>query len=201
MSRDYGFCQTSGSARTSPQTKNYPTPKSKSAEVENLGWTLLRWQFLRYIWSPLSYRVICCCLVAKSCPTLCDSMDCSPPGSSLHGILQARILEWVAIPFSRGSSWPRDWTRVSCIGTQILYHWAIWEAPTELSEISKLERPCRPTLLPGEAIWAEHLSIFLLWAENSTEGVGGSKKIHQFSFYQAFRKITFLLQKKLHELH
>ena len=51
-------------------------------------------------------------------------MDCSPPGSSVHEILQARILEWVAIPFSRGSSWPRDWTGVSCIGKQILYHWA-----------------------------------------------------------------------------
>ena len=44
--------------------------------------------------------------VAPSCPTLCDSMDCSPPGSSVHGILQERILEWVAIPFSRGSSRP-----------------------------------------------------------------------------------------------
>ena len=47
-------------------------------------------------------------LVTQSYPTLCDSMDCSPSGSPVHGILQARILEWVAIPFSRGSSWPRD---------------------------------------------------------------------------------------------
>ena len=47
-------------------------------------------------------------LVAQSCPTLCNHMDCSPPGFSVHGTLQARILEWVAIPFSRGSSWPRD---------------------------------------------------------------------------------------------
>ena len=53
--------------------------------------------------------------VTRSCPTLCDSVDCSPPGSSIHGILQARILEWVAISFSRGSSWPRDWAQVSCI--------------------------------------------------------------------------------------
>ena len=45
----------------------------------------------------------------------CDAMDCSPPGSSVHGILQARILEWVAIPFSRGSLQPRDRTHVSCI--------------------------------------------------------------------------------------
>ena len=47
-------------------------------------------------------------LVAESCPTLCDPMDCSPPASSVHGILQARILEWVAMPSSRGSSRPRD---------------------------------------------------------------------------------------------
>ena len=55
------------------------------------------------------------CLVAQLCPTLCDPMDCSPPGSSVHGILQARILEWVAISFSRGSSSPRDQTQVSCV--------------------------------------------------------------------------------------
>ena len=50
-----------------------------------------------------------------SCIWLCDSTDCSPPGFSVHEIFQARILEWVAIPFSRGSSWTRDWTQVSCI--------------------------------------------------------------------------------------
>ena len=59
-------------------------------------------------------------------------MDCSPPSSSVHGLFQARILEQVAISSSRGSSWPRDWTRVSCISScidrQILYHCAIWEA-------------------------------------------------------------------------
>ena len=50
-----------------------------------------------------------------SCPTLCDPLDCSPPGSFVHGILQARTLEWVAISFSRGSSPPRDWTPISCL--------------------------------------------------------------------------------------
>ena len=49
---------------------------------------------------------ICCCLITKSCPTLCDPMDCSPSGSSVHGLSQARILEWVAISFSKGSSLP-----------------------------------------------------------------------------------------------
>ena len=48
--------------------------------------------------------LILCVFVAQFCPTLCDTVECSPPGSSVHGILQARILEWVAIPFSRGSS-------------------------------------------------------------------------------------------------
>ena len=57
--------------------------------------------------------------------TVCDPVDCSPPGSSVHGILQAKIVEWVAISFSRGSSLPRNQTNisyVSCIGEQVLYH-------------------------------------------------------------------------------
>ena len=64
-------------------------------------------------------------LVTQSCLTLCDSMDCSPPGSSVPGILQARILEWVAMFSSRGSSRPRDQTHVSdvsCIGKGVLNH-------------------------------------------------------------------------------
>ena len=51
-----------------------------------------------------------------------------PPGSSVLGIFQARILGWVAIPFSRGPFWPRDWTQVPCIFRWVLYHWATWEA-------------------------------------------------------------------------
>ena len=65
---------------------------------------------------------------AQSCPTLCNPTDCGPPGSSVHGIFQARILEWVAICSSRGSSPPRDWTHfccVSCIAEDclLLSHW------------------------------------------------------------------------------
>ena len=77
----------------------------------------------------LSSSCVHVCSVAQSCPTLCNSMDCSPPGSSVHGISQARILEWVAISCHRGSSWPRDWTCVSwvsCTGKLILCHWATW---------------------------------------------------------------------------
>ena len=61
------------------------------------------------------FLISVCVLVAQSCPTLCDPMDCSPPGSSVHGILQAGTLGWVATSFSRGSSRPRDQTCVSCI--------------------------------------------------------------------------------------
>ena len=74
----------------------------------------------------------CACSICQGCPTLFDPEDCCLPGSSVHGISQASILEWGAISSSRGSSWPRDGTWVSCIsciGRRILYHWATWEAP------------------------------------------------------------------------
>ena len=71
------------------------------------------------------------CIYALSCPALCGPMDCSPPSSSVHGIIPAKILEWVVISSSKRSSWPRDWTWVSCIyciGWWILNRWAHWEA-------------------------------------------------------------------------
>ena len=63
-------------------------------------------------------------LVAQSCPTLCDPMDCSPPGSSVHKIFQARIVECIAISFSRGSFQPRDQTWVSCTAGRFFTDWA-----------------------------------------------------------------------------
>ena len=75
-----------------------------------------------------------CCSVIQSCLTLYDPINCSPPGSSLHEIFQARILEQVVISSSR-SVWFRDHTCarcVSCIGGQILYHWTTWEVPKVL---------------------------------------------------------------------
>ena len=71
----------------------------------------------------------CCCLVAKLWPTLCNLINCSLLSSSVHGISQARVLEWVPTSFSRGYSEPRDQTWVSWIGRRIPYHWATWEAP------------------------------------------------------------------------
>ena len=63
----------------------------------------------------------------QSCLTLCDPMDCSLPGSSVHGVLQARILEWVAMPSSKGSSQPRNRTYVSSTAGRFFTHWATWE--------------------------------------------------------------------------
>ena len=68
----------------------------------------------------------------STCSVMCQlivTLDCSLPGSSVQGISQARILEWVAISFSRWSSQPRDLTCLFCIVRQILYHWATWEVP------------------------------------------------------------------------
>ena len=70
--------------------------------------------------------------VAQLCPTFCN-----PMGYTVHGILQARILEWVAFPFSKGSSWPRNWTRVSCVAGRFFTNWAIREAPVLWSPVIK----------------------------------------------------------------
>ena len=93
--------------------------------------------------------MVCYCLVAKSCPTLCNSKDGSPPGSSVCGISQARIQEWVAISSSRRSSRPRNWTCISCIGRRIFYHWATWEAQ-RLNRYTYMEN--------GMFIWNTNLS-------------------------------------------
>ena len=74
-------------------------------------------------------------LVAQLCLTLCDPMNCSPPGSSVHWVFQARILEWVAIPFSRGSSQPRGQTQVSCPMGEFFTIWATREARLGLAQI------------------------------------------------------------------
>ena len=104
--------------------------------------------------------------VAQSGPTLCDPMDCSPPGSSVHGTVQARILEWVAIPFSRGSSQPRDWIEVSCIAGSFSVSWATKEINKESMAFHWLS-PCQVRrgvfLLPVE-LWYSHRAweLFLL---------------------------------------
>ena len=77
----------------------------------------------------LGENCCCCYLVAQSCLTLCDPMDCSLPGSSVHGSSQARILEWVVISFSRESSWSRDRTQVFCLAGNFFFFFFTTEWP------------------------------------------------------------------------
>ena len=81
----------------------------------------------------LSPGMCVCVLVVQSCLTLCNLMDCSPPGSSAMRILQARTLEWVPIPFFRGSSQPRGWTQVFHIASRFFIIWATREAHSEVN--------------------------------------------------------------------
>ena len=92
-------------------------------------------------------------LVAQSCPTLCDPMDGSPPGSSVHGILQAGILEWVAISSSRRPSRPRDWTWVFVISGRFFTMWATREAP--IMSVGKVDFSCSVTC---NSLWPHGLS-------------------------------------------
>ena len=94
-----------------------------------LKWTLF---FCGLLVLPHSLASVSCVVVALSCPALCDPKDCSPPGSSVHGILQTSILEWVASSFSRGSSQCRDQTRVSQIAGRSFTVWASREASLAL---------------------------------------------------------------------
>jgi len=80
------------------------------------------------MWVTVFYCLSVSVLATQSCLILCNPMDYSLPGSFVHGILQTRILEWVTIPFSRGSSRPRDWTWVSCITGRFFTVWATREA-------------------------------------------------------------------------
>ena len=133
------------------------------------------------LWIVLSYLVniyLCLCSAAQSCLTLFDLMDCGLPGSSVYGTFQAKILEWMAISSSWGSSQHRDWTHlscVSCIDRQILYHWASWEAPDEYifqnqlvnsPETRPLSQPQvllsaheNPSSRPGHSIWVSSWAI------------------------------------------
>ena len=97
--------------------RRYINNRKKNHSWHQLWSTYYDWQqsALSSLWYVCVCERVCvyvCGLVAQSCPTLCNSMDCSPPSSSVYGISQTRILQWVVISFSKGSSWLRDWTWV-----------------------------------------------------------------------------------------
>ena len=117
-----------------------------------------------------------CILRAKSCLTLCSPTICSPPGSSVHGISQARMLEWVVISFSRGSFQPRNWTYVYCIGRGILYHWATRE-PHMLWTLMTTDFTCTCSLMPGIQFGEKSLSALKAKQSIKTPRRGNSKAI------------------------
>ena len=93
--------------------------------------------------------------VDQWCPTVCNPMNRSPPGSSVHGILQERIMEWVAIPFSRGSSQPRDWAQVSGIAGGFFTIWATWETMVKLRETHFISGAKEGFSQKGHLSWVE----------------------------------------------
>ena len=127
--------------------------------IYNLDYKYFCKEYLcKYYWGIYGYLWLCVCVfecvhfVIQSCP--CNPMNCSLPGSSVHGILQARILEPVAISDSRGSSRPKGLTRiscVSCIGQRVLYHWATWETLSLIISV----------LSVLSLIWGQIIQMFL----------------------------------------
>ena len=134
----------------------------------------------------LNIKLDCACVSAKllqSCPTLCDPMDCSSPVLSVHGILQAIILEWVALPSSSGSSQSRDQTHISCNGKQVLYpashlgnprlciilHNGGMDTTCVVKRKSEVSQPCLTLCdpmdysLPGSSVHGIHQARVLEW--------------------------------------
>ena len=117
-------------------TRQRPKPKMKSKWVQNHQQheTVKSTVCVIQQATPLCFPSPPKCLSLNGVQ-LGDPKDCSPPGSSVHGTHQARILEWVAIPFSRGSSWPRDQIQVSCVAGRFFTIWATWEAHRNTPQI------------------------------------------------------------------
>ena len=116
---------------TVPFSRGSSQPRDQTQISHIAGRFLTSWA-TREALNKSSLNFLMLCLVIQSCPTLCDPMDCSLPGSSVHGVLQARILEWVAMPSSRGSSQPKDWTQVSCIKGRFFIIWATRESSSHV---------------------------------------------------------------------
>ena len=111
-----------------------------------------------------------CVLVAQSCPTLCNPMDCNPPGSTVHGVSQARLLEQVAISFFRGSSQPSYQTHffcVSCIAGKFFTPRAVGEAHLSHEASNEIKWQPTPVFLPGESHGQRNLEGHSPWGHKS----------------------------------
>ena len=120
--------------------------------------------------------------VAQLCPTLCDPMDCSLPGSSVHGIFQARILEWVAIFFSRGSSWHRDQTQVSCIVGWLFTLWATRESPVQRGTLNNTKG----------SILQEDIVVFKVYVSNNTTSKYMRQKLIEIELQGEIDEVTII---------
>ena len=126
------WCAVHGVAKSQTHQGDWPTTKYLLWKNVCLGLLPTLWLGCLFSQVLICMSCSCCCAFQSlSCVQLCDPMDCGSPGSSVHGILQARILEWVAIPFCRGSSPPRDWTHISCIFRNVADSLALsqWGSP------------------------------------------------------------------------
>ena len=103
--------------------------------------------------------VICMYVCAQSCLTLCNPLDCSLPGSSVHGTFQAVKLKWVAFSSSRGSSLLRDQTFVSCIAGLFFICWAIWENHVNYISIKKIKKNCHGALKVQYSSWVRKVRV------------------------------------------
>ena len=121
-------------------------------------------------------------LVSQLCQTLGNAIDCSFPGSSFHGILQARILEWVAMPSSRGSSQTRNWTLISCVF--YIGRWILYLLPSVGSFTFSL------WALQGIFFLASHLNLYSLTMKNQPQKLYFSLEIDLFPKSQIWQKLN-----------
>ena len=143
---------------------NREAPQATVHGVEESQSGLSDWEHRHATSTAALLKFTCVCgLVTQSFLTLCDPMNCSLSGSSIHGILQVRILEWNTIPFSRGSSWPRDRSKVSCIAGRFFAIWATGKTPV-VAQTVKVCLQCRIpgfNLRVGKISQRYHFCIFL----------------------------------------
>ena len=148
------------------------------------------------------------CARVLSCVQLCDPVGCNPPGSSVHEIFRARILKWVAISSSRGSSWPRDWTciswtrvsGISLIGRQILYHWATWEALGCLLQRQKFHswKLLLYNLITSQRL---HSQLSLHWGLDFNIWILGGTNIQPIAIINDLTEINIFVREFYEQLH
>ena len=131
---------------------------------------------------------------AQSCPTLCDPKDSSPPCFSVHGIFQPRILEWVAISLSKRSSWPRDWTHISCV-----LHCTILEVPKRYYKMNTLKAFDNITIITmhvieSPSIWLTQLvGKYCLWSFSNNPLFGGWLKVNINFVYRIGKDLNMII--------